>query len=44
MNWSDQSDFNAFVDFVEDLKNNYYARITPIEGYLNSIAEELGIE
>jgi len=44
MNWSDQSDFNAFVDFVEDLKNNYYARITPIEGYLNSIAEELGIK
>jgi len=44
MNWSDQSDFNAFVDFVEDLKNNYYARITPVEGYLNSIAEELGVE
>lgn len=43
MNWSDQSEFNAFVDFVEDLKNNYYARITPVEGYLNSIAEELGI-
>jgi hypothetical protein len=44
MNWSDQSDFNTFVDYVEDLKDNYYARITPIEGYLKSIAEELGIE
>jgi len=44
MNWSDRSDFNAFVDYVEDLKDNYYACITPIEGYLNSIADELGIK
>jgi len=44
MNWSEQSDFNAFVEYVEDLKDNYYARITPVEGYLNSIAEELGIK
>lgn len=44
MNWSEQRDFNAFVDYVEDLKDSYYACITPIEGYLNSIAKELGIE
>lgn len=44
MNWSDQGDFNTFVDYVEDLRNNYYARITPIEEYLNSIAEELGVK
>lgn len=44
MNWSEQGDFNAFVEYVEDLKNNYYACITPVEGYLNSIAEALGVK
>ena len=43
-NWSIQDDFTCFEKFAKNLKDNYYARITPPALYLKSIIDELKIE
>lgn len=40
-NWSDEQDFLEFEKYADDLKDSYYARITPPSGYLQSILDEL---
>jgi translation initiation factor 2 beta subunit (eIF-2beta)/eIF-5 len=40
-NWSNQEDFTSFDKLTNDLKENFYAKITPPEKYLESIREEL---
>ncbi|MGQ9673787.1 MAG: hypothetical protein ACUVV5_11780 [Candidatus Aminicenantales bacterium] len=40
-NWSNPSDFNAFRNQVEVLKDSFYARITPPTAYLRDLIEEL---
>jgi hypothetical protein len=41
-NWSNPGDFNSFRTQIEELKDAYYARITPPANYLRSLIEELG--
>ncbi len=43
-NWSDEIDFQAFTEFVESLKENFYRRITPPVVYLKAILQELNGE
>jgi len=40
-NWSDKDDFNSFDEYAKQLKDAYYARITPPAIYLQSILNEL---
>lgn len=40
-NWSNQDDFTSFEDLTNDLKENFYGKITPPDKYLESIKEEL---
>jgi len=42
-NWSNQEDFASFDEFTKQLKDDFYARITPPDEYLQSIMEELKI-
>ena len=41
-NWSNPADFNSFRATIEELKDAYYAKITPPVHYLRSLIEELG--
>lgn len=43
-NWSNQNDFTYFETHVKNLKDNYFARITPLVHYQKSIMDELKIE
>ncbi len=43
-NWSNQEDFSAFDEFAKDLKDQFYAKITPPAEYLQSIIQELKIQ
>ncbi len=40
-NWSNQNDFTSFDKLTNDLKESFYAKITPPDKYLDSIKEEL---
>jgi translation initiation factor 2 beta subunit (eIF-2beta)/eIF-5 len=40
-NWSNQDDFTSFDKLTNDLKESFYAKITPPDKYLDSIKEEL---
>jgi hypothetical protein len=40
-NWSNQEDFTSFDKLTNDLKEDFYHKITPPEKYLVSIKEEL---
>ncbi len=40
-NWSNQDDFTSFDTLTNDLKESFYAKITPPEKYLESIRDEL---
>jgi uncharacterized protein YoxC len=40
-NWSNQEDFMSFDKLTNDLKESFYAKITPPDKYLESIKEEL---
>lgn len=42
-NWSNQEDFASFDEYTKQLKDNFYARITPPDEYLQSILKELKI-
>jgi len=41
-NWSNQDDFRAFEEYVGQLKDLFYKKITPPAHYLQSIVDELG--
>lgn len=41
-NWSDEADFQAVSEFMEELKEKFYRSITPPVTYLKSILQELG--
>ncbi len=43
-NWSNKDDFSSFDEYAKQLKEAYYALITPPGYYLKSLVEELGIE
>ncbi|MGB3863549.1 MAG: hypothetical protein WA915_15835 [Candidatus Aminicenantaceae bacterium] len=40
-NWSNHDDFTSFDTLTNDLKESFYAKITPPEEYLESIRDEL---
>ena len=40
-NWSNHDDFTSFDTLTNDLKESFYAKITPPEKYLESIRDEL---
>jgi len=40
-NWSNHDDFTSFDTLTNDLKESFYAKITPPDKYLNSIKDEL---
>lgn len=40
-NWSNQDDFTSFDKLTNDLKESFYAKITPPDKYLDSIKDEL---
>jgi len=40
-NWSNQEDFTSFDKLTNDLKESFYAKITPPDKYLESIKDEL---
>lgn len=40
-NWSDEIDFQAVSEFIEELKEKFYRSITPPVTYLKSILQEL---
>jgi hypothetical protein len=42
-NWSNQDDFAAFDKFAKELKDSFYAKITPPVAYLQSVLRELEI-
>ena len=43
-NWSNQDDFNSFDEFAKELMDKYFERITPPDGYLEAIIQELKID
>ncbi len=40
-NWSNQDDFNAFSEYIDDLKTEFDSKSSPIEEYTESIIKEL---
>lgn len=40
-NWSNQEDFNAFSQYIDDLKSEFEAKSSPLDEYTDSILEEL---
>jgi len=40
-NWSNKEYFNSFDDYIRDMKNSFYERITPPDNYYGSIHREL---
>jgi hypothetical protein len=43
-NWSNQTDFAKFDNFIKSLKDSFYSRITPPVEYIKSIIKQLEIE
>jgi hypothetical protein len=40
-NWSNQEDFRAFSEFMDELKNEFLSKASPFEEYTESILSEL---
>jgi len=42
-NWSNQDDFTFFEEYVNEIRNSFYAQMTPRDGYIESIKDKLEI-